>query len=114
MPTKGVAFLHENAHLQIALHTIDTFEQLHFEVLEHPPFCSHLTPVDYHVFGPLKTLCKDSFSTSVSTSERRSACIACQPAKTIFSWGIQKLITQWKKCIENKGGCLENNAIVQT
>jgi hypothetical protein len=54
MPKKGVAFLHENAHLQIALHTIDTLGQLHFEVLEHPPFCSHLAFVDYHVFGPLQ------------------------------------------------------------
>jgi hypothetical protein len=28
--------------------------------------------------------------------------------------GIQKFIAQWTKCIENKGGCMENNAIVQT
>jgi len=54
MPTKGVAFLHENAHLQIALHTIDTLGQLHFEVLEHHPFCSRLARVVYHVFDPLQ------------------------------------------------------------
>jgi hypothetical protein len=50
MPTTGVAFL----HLQIAVHTTDTLGKLHFEVLEHPPFYSCLTPVDYHVFGPLQ------------------------------------------------------------
>jgi hypothetical protein len=54
MSTKGVAFLHENAHLQIALHIIDTLGQLKFEVLEHPPYCSCLASVDYHVFGPLQ------------------------------------------------------------
>jgi hypothetical protein len=54
MPTNGVAFLHENAHLQIALHIIDTLGQLHFKVLEHRPFYSRLAPVDYHVFGPLQ------------------------------------------------------------
>jgi hypothetical protein len=54
MPTKGVKFLHENANLQIAPHTIDTLGQLHFKVLEHPPFYSCLAPVDYHVFGPLQ------------------------------------------------------------
>jgi hypothetical protein len=53
MPTEGVTFLPENAHLQIALHIIDT-RQLNFEVLEHPSHCSRLAPVDYHVFGPLQ------------------------------------------------------------
>jgi len=54
MPTKGVAFLNESAHLQIALHIIGTLGQKNFEVLEHPPYHSHLSLVDYHVFGPLQ------------------------------------------------------------
>jgi len=54
MPTKGVAFLNENAHLQIAHYIIDTLGQKNFKVLEHPPYCSRLSPVDYHVFGPLQ------------------------------------------------------------
>jgi hypothetical protein len=54
MPTKGVAFLYQNADLKIALHTVDTLWQLNFEVLEHPPYCSRLAPVGYHVFGSLQ------------------------------------------------------------
>jgi hypothetical protein len=52
--TKVVAFLHKNAHLEIALPTVDTLWQLNFEVLGHPPYCSHPAPVDYHVFVPLQ------------------------------------------------------------
>jgi hypothetical protein len=35
--------LHENAHLRIAIHTVDTLWQSNFMVLEYPPHCPDLS-----------------------------------------------------------------------
>jgi hypothetical protein len=39
-----------------------------------------------------------------------------QVKEAVLVWFVSqvKLIAQWTKCIENKGGCMENNAIVET
>jgi histone-lysine N-methyltransferase SETMAR len=52
--SKGVALLHDNAHLHTAAHTVETLCHLSFEVLKHPPYSPDLAPSDYHLFGPLK------------------------------------------------------------
>ncbi|KAK8406844.1 hypothetical protein O3P69_007418 [Scylla paramamosain] len=52
--SEGVLLLHDNARPHTAVHTINTLQELHFEVLEHPAYSPDLAPSDYHLFGPLK------------------------------------------------------------
>jgi len=46
--------LHDNARPHTAAHTVETLQNLKFEVLAHPPYNPELAPSDYHLFGPLK------------------------------------------------------------
>jgi hypothetical protein len=50
----GVVLLHDIAHPHTAAHTVQTLEQLHYEVLEYPPYNSDLALSGYHLSGPLK------------------------------------------------------------
>jgi hypothetical protein len=38
----------------MAAHAVDTLHALNFEVLKHPPYSPALTPLDFHLFGPMK------------------------------------------------------------
>jgi len=46
--------LHENARRRTAHLTINTFQKMNWEVLEHPAHSPDLAPLDFHLFGPLK------------------------------------------------------------
>ena len=37
-----------------AVHTVQTFEKLHFEVMEHPPYRLDVSPSDYRLFGQVE------------------------------------------------------------
>jgi hypothetical protein len=43
-----------HAHDNSCPPTIDTIQQLNWEVLEHPAHSADLAPSDFHLFGPLK------------------------------------------------------------
>ena len=34
--------------------TVETVQQMGFELLQHHPYSPDLAPSDYHIFGPLK------------------------------------------------------------
>jgi len=52
--SQGVVLLHDNARPHTTAHTINTLQQLNWEVLEHPAHSPDLAPSDFHLFGPLK------------------------------------------------------------
>ncbi|GFU14186.1 histone-lysine N-methyltransferase SETMAR [Trichonephila clavipes] len=51
--TEGVVLLHDNArpHVRVTQMELDKFK---WETLNHPPIIPHMSPCDFHVFGPLK------------------------------------------------------------
>jgi hypothetical protein len=53
---QGVVSLHDHARPHTAANTVQTHQQLHFEVPEHSPCSPGLVPADYHLFQSLKTL----------------------------------------------------------
>jgi len=54
MLSKEVLQHHDNACPHTAAVTVETVQQLGFELLQHPPYSPDLTPSDYHIFGPRK------------------------------------------------------------
>jgi hypothetical protein len=104
---KGVALLHDNAHLHTAAHTVETLRHLNSEVLEHPPYSTDLTSSDYHLFGPRKyTLRGRHFASDQAVKEVAHAWLVSQP-KTFFPEGIKKLVNHWTKCVAKEGHYVE-------
>ncbi|CAK9804005.1 Mariner Mos1 transposase [Anthophora plagiata] len=46
------------------IHVVDTFQQLHLEVLEHPPYNFDLASSDYHLLSSLKEVLRERRFTS--------------------------------------------------
>jgi hypothetical protein len=104
---KGVALLHDSVRQNTAAHTVETLHHLNFEVLEHPLYSPDLALSDYHLFGPLKdTLRGCHFASDQELKEVVHAWLVTQP-KTVFSEGIQKLVSRWTKFIAKEGDCVE-------
>jgi hypothetical protein len=51
--SQGRVLLHGNARRHKTHLTINTFQKLNWEVLEHPAHSPDLAPFDTHLFGPL-------------------------------------------------------------
>ena len=55
---KKVLLLHDNVHLHTARKTIETINQLGFEMLKHPAYSPDLVPSDHYLFVHSKMLYK--------------------------------------------------------
>jgi histone-lysine N-methyltransferase SETMAR len=89
--------LHDNARP----HTL--LEQLHWEVFEHPPYSSDLTPSDFYPFLHLKRfLAAERFSSDDEVKTAMQHWVEALTADFIDE-GIQKLEPRYEKCL-NLGG----------
>ena len=105
--SKGIVFLHDNAHPHTAAHTLETLQKLKFEALARPPCSPDLALSDYHLFGSVKEALRGcQFTLDQKLKEAVHAWLAAQP-KMFFSEGIKKLVKWWKKCIEKQGDYVE-------
>ena len=104
--TQGVLLLHDNARSHTAHITINTIQQLNWEVLVHPAYSPDLAPSDFHLFGPLKNALRGRrFASDDEVKEAVHDWLRSQP-QTFFSNGIKKFTDRWAKCIE-KGDYIE-------
>jgi len=67
--TQGVLLLNENARPHTAHLTINTIQQLNWEVLEHPAYSPDLAPSYFHLFGPLKNALRGRFAADDEVKE---------------------------------------------
>lgn len=72
------------------------------QLLEHPEYNSDLAPFVYHLLVSLKY----SLRGDGGRRAGNGAQMAARTAKT--SYRIRKFVDSWKKCLENKGDCVEN------
>ena len=52
--SKGVILHHDNARPHTAAQTVQTINDLGWELLPRPPYSPDLAPSDFHLLGPLK------------------------------------------------------------
>jgi histone-lysine N-methyltransferase SETMAR len=105
--TRGVILLHDNARPHTAHLTVETINNLGFELLPHPPYSPDLAPSDYHLFGPMKkTLGGQKFASDMAAQTAVHQWIEQQPT-SFFATGIEKLVPRWDKCLNALGGYVE-------
>jgi hypothetical protein len=54
MLTSSVLLFHDNARPHTAASTQALLEHFNWELFDHPPYCPHLAPSNYHLFTYLK------------------------------------------------------------
>jgi len=85
----------------------EKLRDLHYELLEHPPYSSDLAPSDFCLFPKFKLfLAGQSFS---SNQEAIAAVVGyvADLTKNHYRDGIMALKRRWNKCINLKGDYVE-------
>ncbi|XP_067947100.1 histone-lysine N-methyltransferase SETMAR-like [Watersipora subatra] len=92
MQSRGVILHQDSARPHTATRTIETINQLGWELLDHPPYSPNLAPSDYHLFGALKSYTRgihmethDEVKATVSEWSRRQSA-------EFYADGIKKLV----------------------
>lgn len=75
----GIQFLQDNAPAHTALQTLNTIQDIGFQVLEHPAYSPDLAPSDYFLFSYLKKMLKGKhFETNSDVIETTKAWFKAQ------------------------------------
>lgn len=100
---KKIILHHDNAPAHRCALTKAKLKELHYKLLEHPPYSPDLAPSDFHLFPNLKKYLRGK---RFSSNDEAIACVneyfEGLPEKH-FRDGINKLENRWKKCIELRG-----------
>jgi len=105
--TKGVLFLHDNAHAHWALATQKKLAYLGFQCLDHPPYSPDLALSDYHLLPGLKKQLKGHHFLSDTEVIAATETWLDRQRSEFFLSGMQKLEQRAKKCIELHGEYVE-------
>jgi Transposase. len=104
---KKVLFLQDNAPVHTALDTMLKLREIHFELVDHPPFSPDLAPSDFFLFPNLKKwLAGKRFTSNEEVITETNAYFEGFP-KSYYSDGIKNLEYRLTKCIELKGDYVE-------
>jgi len=104
---KKIIFHQDNAPAHKSILAMGKLRDLHYELLEHPPYSPHLTPSDFYLFPKLKLfLTGQHFSSNQEAISAVEGCFA-DLTKNHYRDGIMVLEYRWNKCISLKGDCVE-------
>jgi hypothetical protein len=79
--------MHDSAHPHTVAHTIKIFWQLHFEILEHPPYSPDLTQSDFHVIWPHRNALRGCHFD-----------IVCELKEVVHVWPFTQLLHKLVQC----------------
>ena len=106
MRSHGI-FHQDNTRPRTAAQTIETINQLGWELLNHPPYSPDLAPSDYHLFGALKSYTR---GISMQTDDEVKATVSewlRRQSTEFYADGIKNLVPRWQKCVELSGNYVE-------
>jgi histone-lysine N-methyltransferase SETMAR len=99
MLTKDVVLMHDNVWPYTAARTNALIKLFNWEIFEHPPYSTDLTPIDYHLFTKMKVwLATQRFHTNKELMDGVNNWLR-NLAATFFDEGIQKLVSRYNKCL---------------
>jgi histone-lysine N-methyltransferase SETMAR len=104
---KKIIFYQDNAPAHKSVLAMGKLRDLHYELLEHPPYSSDLAPSDFCIFQKLKL-----FLVGQRFSSNQEAIAAVESyfadlKKNHYRDGIMVLEYRWNKCISLKGDYVE-------
>ena len=98
-----IILLHENACSHTANLVWDKLQRFCRETLHHPPYIPDLSPCDFHSFGDLKKDIRGRlFHSHEEVQEWVRLCLH-QRSTSFHETGIDRLVSQWDKCINSSG-----------
>jgi len=80
---------------------------LHYELLEHPPYSPDLAPSDFYIFPKLKLFLADQRFSSNQEAIAAVEGYFADLTKNLYRNGIMALGHRWNKCISLKGDYVE-------
>jgi len=100
-------FHQDNAPAHKSVLAMGKLRDLHYELLEHPPYSPDLVPSDFYLFPKLKIFlagqCFSSNQEAIAAVEGYFADLT----KNHYRDGIMALEHRWNKCISLKGDYVE-------
>lgn len=104
---KKIIYLQDNAPAHKSVLTMAKFNELKYELLEHPPYSPDLAPSDYYLFRNLKEFLRGKhFSSNEEATAAVEAYFAELP-ENHYRHGVELLEERWNKCIEVDGDYIE-------
>jgi histone-lysine N-methyltransferase SETMAR len=97
--------LHDNTHPHTANQTVETVNELGFELMEHLPYSPDLAHSNFHIFGPMKEVVRGRRFSSSEVIGIVQNWLKMQPRN--FFLTIKKLVKCWNRCVEVKGDYFE-------
>jgi len=99
MLAKGVVLLHDNARPHTAARTNALIKLFNWEIFDHPPYSPDLAPSDYHLFTKMKIwLATQRFHTNKELMDGVDNRLH-NLAAPFFGEGLQKLVSQYDRCL---------------
>jgi histone-lysine N-methyltransferase SETMAR len=77
--------------------TVETVNEVGFELMEHPPYSPDLTPRDFRMFDPMKEALRGRGISSDEVIGPVQNWLKTQQKKLFFSDGIKKLVKRWNQ-----------------
>jgi len=103
LQNKKTIFYQDNAPVHKSVLSMEKLRDLHYELLEHPPYSPDLAPSDFSLFPKLKLfLAGQRFSSSQEATAAVEGYFA-DLTKNHYRDGIMSLEHRWNKCISLKG-----------
>jgi histone-lysine N-methyltransferase SETMAR len=104
---KKIIFHQDNAPAHKSVLAMEKLRDLHYELLEHPPYSPDLAPSDFYLFPKFKLfLAGQRFSSNQETIAAVEGYFA-DLTKNHYRDGIMELQHHWNKCISLKGDYVE-------
>jgi histone-lysine N-methyltransferase SETMAR len=105
---KKIIFYEDNSPSHKSVLVMGKLRDVHYELLEHPPYSPDLAPSDFCLFPKLKLfLAGQSFSSNQEASAGVEGYFA-DLTKNHYRDGIMALEHRWNKCISLKGDYVED------
>ena len=99
----GIILLHDNARPHTTNLVRDKIKIFGWETLQHSPYCPDISSCDFHIFDDLK---KDIRGRRFHSDEEVQGLVRLwihQQPTSFYKTGIDRLVSQWDKCISTSG-----------
>lgn len=104
---KKVLFHQDNAPCHTSKVTMAKLNELHFQLLPHPPYSPDLAPSDFYLFARLKQMLAGKRFRSNEEVTAETEAYFEELDKSFYKKGIEMLERRWTDCISLKGNYVD-------